>query len=103
MPTRPTRSTRGGPAVTAHGAKALGERVRAARLAAGLSQKELAGAALTKGFISQIESGQVRPSVRSLQHIATTLGRPIAYFVADEAVTAGKRVTFHRLAAEGAG
>ena len=80
----------------------LGERVRTARREAGLSQAQLAGEELTKGFISQIESGLVRPSIRSLQHIASTLGRPLDYFIADEPLAATKRVTFHRLAAEAA-
>ena len=80
----------------------LGERVRSARREAGLSQAQLAGAELTKGFISQIESGLVRPSIRSLQHIAATLGRPLDYFIADEPLAAAKRVHFHRLAGEAA-
>jgi len=80
----------------------LGERVRTARRDAGLSQAQLAGDELTKGFISQIESGLVRPSIRSLQHIAHALGRPLDYFIADEPLAATKRVTFHRLAAEAA-
>ena len=84
------------------GGKTLGERVRSARRDAGLSQAQLAGDELTKGFISQIESGLVRPSIRSLQHIASTLGRPLDYFIADEPLAATKRVTFHRIAAEAA-
>jgi tetratricopeptide (TPR) repeat protein len=82
--------------------KTLGERVRSARRDAGLSQAQLAGDELTKGFISQIESGLVRPSIRSLQHIASTLGKPLDYFIADEPLAATKRATFHRLAAEAA-
>ncbi len=84
------------------GGGTLGERVRSARREAGLSQAQLAGDELTKGFISQIESGLVRPSIRSLQHIASALGRPLDYFIADEPLAATKRVTFHRLAAEAA-
>jgi len=87
---------------TVSGGPTLGERVRSARREAGLSQAQLAGAELTKGFISQIESGLVRPSIRSLQHIAAKLGRPLDYFIADEPLTTAKRVTFHRLAAEAA-
>src|SRR5438477_3210191 len=79
---------------------ALGERVRSARKALGLSQAQLAGEELTKGFISQLESGLVRPSIRSLQIIATRLGRPLDHFLGDEVLSTDKRVTFHRLAAE---
>jgi tetratricopeptide (TPR) repeat protein len=67
-----------------------------------MSQAQLAGDELTKGFISQIESGLVRPSVRSLQIIAARLGRPLDYFVGDEPLAAAKRLRFHRLAAEAA-
>jgi len=101
MGAEPRRSTAGGSG-TVSGGGTLGERVRAARHDAGLSQAQLAGDELTKGFISQIESGLVRPSIRSLQHIASTLGRPLDYFIADEPLAATKRVTFHRLAAEAA-
>jgi tetratricopeptide (TPR) repeat protein len=93
---------RRGPGAASTAGHTLGERVRSARREAGLSQAKLAGDELTKGFISQIESGLVRPSIRSLQHIASTLGRPLDYFIADEPLAATKRVTFHRLAAEAA-
>ena len=82
------------------GASTLGERVRAARKELGLSQAQLAGDELTKGFISQLESGLVRPSIRSLQVIATRLAKPLDYFLGDEPLATGKRVAFHRLAAE---
>jgi HTH-type transcriptional regulator, quorum sensing regulator NprR len=81
-------------------ASALGERVRAARHQLGLSQAQLAGEELTKGFISQLESGLVRPSIRSLQVIAGRLGKPLDYFIGDEPLAANKRLAFHRVAAE---
>jgi tetratricopeptide (TPR) repeat protein len=90
----------GGGVVTAGGA--LGERVRTARKALGMSQAQLAGDELTKGFISQLESGIVRPSIRSLQIIATRLGKPLEYFLGDEPLATGKRVAFYLLAAEAA-
>jgi len=102
MGAEPTGSIRGGATAVSTQGQTLGERVRTARREAGLSQAQLAGEELTKGFISQIESGLVRPSIRSLQHIASTLGRPLDYFIADEPLAATKRVTFHRLAAEAA-
>jgi HTH-type transcriptional regulator, quorum sensing regulator NprR len=81
---------------------ALGERVRAARRERGMSQAQLAGDELTKGFISQVESGLVRPSVRSLQIIATRLGKSLDYFLGDAPLAAEKRLAFHRLAGEAA-
>ena len=80
----------------------LGERVRAARRERGMSQAQLAGEELTKGFISQVESGLVRPSVRSLQLIATRLGKSLDYFLGDAPLATEKRLAFHRLAAEAA-
>ena len=67
-----------------------------------MSQAQLAGGELTKGFISQVEAGLVRPSVRSLQIMANRLGRSLDYFLGDEPLAAMKRLTFHRLAAEAA-
>lgn len=87
---------------TIQGPSTLGERVRAARRELGMSQAQLAGGELTKGFISQVEAGLVRPSVRSLQVIANRLGRSLDYFLGDEPLAAMKRLTFHRLAAEAA-
>src|SRR5207237_4536780 len=52
----------------------LGERVRAARHALGMSQAQLAGDQLTKVFISQAEAGLDRPSLRMLQTIASRPG-----------------------------
>jgi tetratricopeptide (TPR) repeat protein len=80
----------------------LGERVRAARRELGLSQAQLAGEELTKGFISQVEAGLVRPSLRSLQIIASRLGRSLDYFIGDESLAGAKRRVFHRLAAQAA-
>ncbi|MEK7861040.1 MAG: helix-turn-helix transcriptional regulator, partial [Chloroflexota bacterium] len=67
-----------------------------------MSQAQLAGDELTKGFISQLESGLARPSIRSLQVLANRLGKPLDYFLGDEPLAAGKRLDFHRLAAEAA-
>ena len=80
----------------------LGERVRTARRERGMSQAQLAGEELTKGFISQVESGLVRPSVRSLQIIATRLSKSLDYFLGDAPLATEKRLAFHRLAAEAA-
>jgi tetratricopeptide (TPR) repeat protein len=67
-----------------------------------MSQAQLAGDELTKGFISQVESGLVRPSVRSLQIIAMRLAKSLDYFLGDAPLAAEKRLAFHRLAAEAA-
>src|SRR5439155_582472 len=74
----------------------LGERVRAARHALGLSQAQLAGDELTKGFISQVEAGLVRPSLRSLQIIASRLGRSLDYLIRAESLEAARDVMEQR-------
>jgi len=55
----------------------VGERIRRLRLERGMSQSELAAGRLSKGFISQIESGRSRPSPESLRFIALRLGVPL--------------------------
>ena len=55
----------------------LGERVKAARLWRGMTMAELATACgLTKGFISQVESGSSNPSLNTLRKIAAALPDP---------------------------
>jgi len=61
----------------------LAERVRQARLAAGLTQAQLAGGEVAVRTISRIERGHVRASPRVLAYIAGRVGRPVRYFVDD--------------------
>jgi len=75
--------------------------VRQARLAAGLTQAELAGAEMTKALISHIEHGRVRPSLRTLGVIARRLGRDVHAFLDDaDPQVRQKRVAADLLAAE---
>lgn len=55
-----------------------GLHVRQLREARGMTQGDLAGADFTKGFISLVETGRTRMSVRSAQILATRLGVAIA-------------------------
>lgn len=57
------------------------ERVRKARVAAGLSLGQLAGTDVSRTLIFQIERGQVRPSPPVLEMIAHRTGKPIKYFL----------------------
>jgi tetratricopeptide (TPR) repeat protein len=59
----------------------IGERLRAARTARGLTQERLAAGIATKGFICQIERNQVTPSLQRLRLLADRLGLPLAYFL----------------------
>lgn len=63
--------------------ESIGEKVRALRLSMKLTQSELAGADFTKSFISQIEKGLTRPSLKSLEIIARRLNQPVSYFLGE--------------------
>jgi transcriptional regulator with XRE-family HTH domain len=56
----------------------LGERLREVRKARGFSLQQVADLAnLSKGFVSQVESGTTNPSIASLKRIATVLDTPL--------------------------
>jgi tetratricopeptide (TPR) repeat protein len=62
-------------------ATTLGQRIRHARRALGLTQEALGHPDFTKGFISLLEHDRAKPSVVSLERLAARLGRPISYFL----------------------
>lgn len=56
---------------------ALGSRVRAARVAKGWTQSDLAGKDISVGYVSRIESGSRRPNLSVLTSLASRLGTPV--------------------------
>jgi tetratricopeptide (TPR) repeat protein len=80
VPTR-TRQRRAAPESPA--LKQLGQRLREARAAAGLSQAQLGAPYYTRAHVSAIELGKIRPAMKSLEHMAGKLGKPASYFMAD--------------------
>src|ERR687887_152246 len=52
----------------------LGERLRQLRVAAGMTQTELAGDRFSKEYVSQIERGKTRPTRETIQWLAEQLG-----------------------------
>src|SRR3954471_8579545 len=52
----------------------LGERLRQLRVAAGLTQSELAGDRFSKEYVSQIERGKTRPTQETIEWLAARLG-----------------------------
>jgi tetratricopeptide (TPR) repeat protein len=52
----------------------LGERLRQLRVAAGMTQTELAGDRFSKEYVSQIERGKTRPTTETIQWLAAQLG-----------------------------
>lgn len=65
-------------------ARQIGERLRRARLAAGLTQQQLAEGRYTKAYISALENGLSRPSIVALNHISNRLGIPASALINDE-------------------
>ncbi len=64
----------------------LGNRLKQARLDAGLSQRQLCGEKITRNMLSQIENGSAKPSMQTLGYLAERLGKPISYFLEEDAV-----------------
>src|SRR5215472_7586274 len=52
----------------------LGERLRQLRVAAGMTQTELAGDRFSKEYVSQIERGKTRPTPETIEWLADRLG-----------------------------
>lgn len=65
----------------------LGEKLRQARLEAGLSQRTLCGDTITRNMLSQIENGSANPSMATLQYLAGQLGKPVSFFLEEQAVS----------------
>lgn len=63
----------------------LGEKLRQARLEAGLSQRQLCAEEITRNMLSQIEHGTAHPSMKTLQYLAARLGKTVGYFLEEEA------------------
>jgi tetratricopeptide (TPR) repeat protein len=71
---RETRKAR-----TGASSEALGERLRRLRIAAGLTQTDLAGGRFSKEYVSQIERGKTRPTAETVEWLAARLGVDPAY------------------------
>jgi len=72
MPSRAAASSTRTPAASR--IPRLGERVRQLRVAAGLTQTDLAGDRFSKEYISQIERGKTRPTTETVEWLALRLG-----------------------------
>lgn len=65
----------------------LGQRIKQARLEAGLSQRQLCGEEITRNMLSQIENGSAQPSMATLLYLAAQLGKPISFFLEESAAS----------------
>jgi tetratricopeptide (TPR) repeat protein len=73
-------------------ARSLGDRVRALRLARGLTQTDLAGARFTKEYVSQIERGKTRPTAETVSWLAEQLDVDVEFLVRGVAADVRDRV-----------
>lgn len=73
-----------GTAVTKIEGTSFGSRLRTIRKSKGLTQQELAKGICTKSFVSQIERGQVSPSLRILEQLRERLGVPWSTLLDDD-------------------
>ena len=69
----------------------LGEKLRQARLEAGLSQRALCGGEITRNMLSRIENGAAQPSMRTLQYLADQLGKPMSFFLEEQSVVSSNQ------------
>ena len=67
----------------------LGERLRQLRVAAGLTQTDLAGDRFSKEYVSQIERGKTRPTRDTIEWLAAKLGVDAAFL--EKGVSADER------------
>lgn len=74
----------------------LAQRIKDARLEAGLSQRQLCGDVITRNMLSLIESGKARPSMDTLRHFAAVLGKPMSYFLEEDAVLSPNQAIMDR-------
>lgn len=77
----------------------IGQRLKQARLEAGLSQRQLCGEAITRNMLSQIENGSARPSMDTLRYLAGALGKPVSYFLEEETASENQKLILKARAA----
>ena len=75
------KAIRGAHSPAAGGNGEVGQRLRALRIAAGLTQSQLAGGRFSKEYVSQIERGKTRPSVETLEWLAGQLDVEPTYLI----------------------
>jgi tetratricopeptide (TPR) repeat protein len=82
-------------ALTALDPAELGARIKAARIAAGLTQPALAGDDASTAFLSRIETGQRRPNSELLEALAGRLGVSVDHLVVGEGWQEARRLELH--------
>lgn len=67
----------------------LGQKIKSARLARGMTQKELVGDMITRNMLSKIENDAATPSMRTLDYLARALDLPASYLLGDSGLSDG--------------
>lgn len=62
----------------------LGAHLRNRRKALHMSQHQLGGGDFSPSYVSAVERGKIRPSLKALYILADRLGEPVTYFLQDE-------------------
>src|SRR6476659_4755093 len=70
----------------------LGERLRQLRVAAGMTQSELAGDRFSKEYVSQIERGKTRPTRETIEWLAARLGVDAGFLTSGVAADERSRI-----------
>src|SRR5919198_424287 len=78
----------------------LGERLRQLRVAAGLTQTDLAGDRFSKEYVSQIERGKTRPTPDTIDWLAARLGVDAAFLATGVGTEIRNRVEARALSGE---
>lgn len=69
----------------------LGEKIRDARVEAGLSQRQLCDGLITRNMLSQIEHGSAKPSMKTLTELARRLEKSVGFFLEEDVPTPNAR------------
>lgn len=62
----------------------LGQKLKQARLARGMTQSQVVGDRITRNMLSQIENDLASPSVGTLEYLASVLNVRLSWLLADE-------------------
>lgn len=69
----------------------IGQKLKQARLEAGLSQRSVCGEEITRNMLSLIENGVAKPSMDTLRYLASRLQKPVSWFLEEDAVTSANQ------------
>jgi transcriptional regulator with XRE-family HTH domain len=80
------------PTVSAPSEETIGQRIRRLRYERGLSQRELSGPGVSYAYISRLESGARKPSLKAMRHLARKLGVDPEYLETGEPIPRAARL-----------